>query len=368
MQNYLIIKLDTPLTLNKQSCSVPQAEPLNMAMALLAANPGSNVYMMGLTRDTEITDHGRIMIIPVYMVDRLPEDLTVLIWQGRHCIQIVNNEIKILEAIHSDYERVACRVDWQIQMHILITTCEKIRNTKKYFVLTDSRLPLLDLGKCDFGLQPLPEDIELLSQAYKVDDMLEFFDTGYRTLYAPDFDITPYLYRFKKSQYLPLHLLPLLSHISSNIGYSSNRAIFQTQALQYCDEYRMKSLIDLINKVKINPTFISCKNNPAELHAYEVIKSKLNNFVIPNHIHADYGYFDAAKVLSNYKYSLIVTERNYQKFGLCPNRFIEAIAANVQPIVADGVLDNCDPELGYGKKILEPRSLYYQLLKSLSEI
>lgn len=375
MRKFIIAKLDTPLTLTTECCMVPQAEPLNFARALLAAYQDSaEIILVGNVIQSEKPN---LKVLPLHCMNLdgiIDEETTLIIWQGRSPFQINvgahSPQIAILESgTATDYERVSNRVTWYMSMHRLI--CNEFSKCKqKYFVLTDTRLPLLDIGIFDERFDRLPKGIKMLAQTHRVDDFVERLKHEYVPVMGRGLNMSKYCYQFDEYEYMPLHLLPIMSHyrkLYRKIDY----ALFQTQSLQYYDEHRLGELVKIINskvanQAKVGVVISSVKKGYQEQAVFDWIESEcgLVNVMFRS---VEPGYYRAIDELLEFKYSIIVSEKSYEEFGLCPNRLIEALATRTKPLISDSVLTNCDDTLKDidFMKIVDDESKYDSLIMKL---
>lgn len=369
MKKFIIVKLDCPCTLVKSAMRVPEAEPLNFAKALIDALPNEtiDVVMLGHAQDQiEYDDNGTIRTVPYFgnpktLKDEFTDDCKVIIWQGRHIfnVEMPSTPSQLGSQPHlvnpwcaGDYERLCMLKIWQIQMYNLLSSAVVPEDAKLFFLVTDLRLPLIELNKVDpiAVPKPLPKGIVLLTQAYHADAYNKWqakYGTG---LTYPEMNITDYMYEFKETMYLPLHALPLWSHrqFAKRIEDKTKPAIFQVQSLKYIDDYRKKKLGEALKFVDGNCTlhgrFLSAERGIV-VAAYPDYADKLLENCIDNSNKASESFFDSARILAEHRASLIITDQRYARFGLCPNRFVEAIAVNTIPLHVKGVFDNCDDTL-----------------------
>jgi hypothetical protein len=127
------------------------------------------------------------------------------------------------------------------------------------------------------------------------------------------------------------------------------------------DEYRKKKLGTAIEYFDGNIVLdgqFSSKDRATIQYEYP----KYSDILCANAIDLQDSFYAGAKNLSKYRASIIVTDARYARFGLCPNRFIEALAVGSIPFMTKGVLDNCEQSLIdiYEKLKLEHFSSVYE--------
>lgn len=376
MKKLIIVKMDTPCTLKESAQRVPQAEPVNFAKAIIAANPNEtvDVVMLGLTVDQmEYGNNGTIRIVPYYgnpttMKSEIDEDTKIIFWQGRHSISCQmptspyesGANFALLEPYNApDYERLNLIKMWTVMMYNFMSSAVVLNECQKFFILTDARIPLLELNKIDpiAVPKPLPKNIILVTQTYHADSYMQWQNKYGNAYWYPEADIADYMYQFKKAVYLPLHSLPLISHSKFNkpLSQKTGVSIFQVQSLKYIDEYRRKKLGTALKYVDGNCTLHGKFGAPEKgivVSYYSEFADKLLARCIDNSNTTE-CFHDSAKILSNYQASLIITDARYARFGLCPNRFVEAVAVGTIPLITPDVMVNCDPVLKDCIKILD---------------
>ena len=369
MLKIVYLKLDTPCTLTESAMRVPTAEPINFAKAFIEANKTESVdiCMLGLeNKQIEYGDFGTIRTVayfgdPRSIKDEFDENAIVILHQGRHIIgtsiPTMPNTIGSKMALTcpyqaGDYERLSLVKTWQVQMYNLISSAVVPENCKKYFLVTDLRLPLLDLHKVDPVAvpKPLPKDIILLTQAKYHKEYSAWQEKWCNGMLFSEINISDYMYHFKKSMYLPMHILPLMSHsqFCKPIEQKTMPAIFQVQSIRYVDDYRKKMLSKAIKFVKGHCTLhgrFRSEERGIVVATFPEYADMLLEHVIDNSNNPAECFFDSAKILADHQASLIITDQRYARFGLCPNRFVEALAVNTVPLVVDGVMDYCDDTL-----------------------
>jgi hypothetical protein len=113
------------------------------------------------------------------------------------------------------------------------------------------------------------------------------------------------------------------------------------------DDYRKAGLKKAIEKMHgkctLHGRFLAEERAIAKF-ALGKYGTMLEDYLIDNSDTAE-CFYDSAQTLSLHKASLTITDARYQRFGLCPNRYIEAIAVGTLPICQDTVLANCDSQL-----------------------
>jgi hypothetical protein len=198
--------------------------------------------------------------------------------------------------------------------------------------------------------KPLPKNIVLLSQAYHAKAYNAWQQKYCNGLNYPETDITEYTYKFAKALYLPLHALPIMSHASfaKPFAEKNNMSIFQVQSLKYVDEYRKKKLhnaLKIVNGICTLHGRFNSSERGIVIANYPEFSDYLLKHCIDNSNKLSESFLDSAKVLADHKLSLIITDERYARFGLCPNRFVEALSVGTLPVLVPGVLDNCDATL-----------------------
>jgi hypothetical protein len=118
--------------------------------------------------------------------------------------------------------------------------------------------------------------------------------------------------------------------------------------MKYIDSYRKKKLGEALAYVDGNCTLhgrFRSDERGIVVASYPKYAETLLANCIDNSDTPSECFTDSAKVLADHQASLIITDERYARFGLCPNRLVEAIAVNTVPLVVPGVLDNCEPSL-----------------------
>lgn len=366
MQKIVILKLDTPCTLVESAMRVPTAEPVNFAKALVEAHPDETVDVCLLghaAKQIEVGDNGTIRTIPYFgdprsIRDEFDDDTKVILWQGRHLLtvqmpttptQLGAQPTLMNPWCAGDYERLCMVKIWQVQMYNLMSSNVISDKCKKYFIVTDLRLPLIELNKIDSVSvpKPLPKDIILLTQAYHHEEYNKWQAKYGNCMTYPEMNLADYTYEFKRSEYLPLHVLPLWSHEQFAMEQNMKRrvSIFQVQSMKYIDDYRKKKLGEALKFVDGNCTLhgrFRSDERGIVVAAYPKYADKLLANCIDNSDNPSECFFDSARILADHQASLIITDERYARFGLCPNRFIEALAVGTIPLSVAGVFDYCD--------------------------
>lgn len=366
MKKFVILKLDTPCTLIKSAMRVPTAEPINFAKALIEANPDETVDVCLLGHEAKQMEHGMngtIRTVPYFgeprsIKDEFDDDTKVILWQGRHIFGVsmpsTPTELGARPALVSpysagDYERLCMVKIWQVQMYNLMSSNVIPTNCQKFFLVTDLRLPLIELNKVDSIAvpKPLPKGIVLLTQAFHHEEYNKWQEKFGNGMNYPETDLTAYTYKFDKSMYLPLHVLPYWSHRQFVKGYADKTgiSIFQTQSIKYMDDYRKSRLgkaLKFVNgKCSLHGRFLPAERGIITANYPDYAESIFER-LIDNSNRPSECFFDSAQVLSTYQTSLIVTDERYARFGLVPNRFIEAMSVHTIPLAVKGVFDYCD--------------------------
>jgi hypothetical protein len=366
---------------------VPQAEPYNMAMALsdAFAEEPIVIQMLGLNEERLIINKAEathiLEVVPFYghNVKSAYSDAntSILLWQGRHCIQIPeptnpnitdNTPIITIPYAANAFEKLSLLDLWQVMMYNFVSS-PSLEYKDMSFIYTDARLPLLELHKVAPSIvtRPLPKGIAMVSQAYLHEQIRAWHNKwGNAQLYS-EINIGEYVYQFNASTYLPMHALPIWSHSIANDTASPKQgrdtgAIFQVQSLKYMDEYRKNQLAKAIakynGKVVLHGRF--GKDERGLIHQYfpEKADSIIANLV--DNSNTAESFFDSAKTLSKWSDSLIISDARYVRFGLCPNRLIEAACKNVRPCfatVGSDVVKHCDT---YVNRLVEIVSSSYK--------
>lgn len=366
MKKFVILKLDTPCTLVESAMRVPTAEPVNFAKALIDANPDETVDVCLLgheAKQIEVGMTGTIRTVPYFgeprsIKDEFDDDVKVIIWQGRHVFGVsmpsTPTELGSHPALVSpycagDYERLCLVKIWQVQMYNLLSSSVMPTNCQKFFLVTDLRLPLVELNKVDSVAvpKPLPKGIILLTQAFHHEEYNKWQAKFGNGMNYPETDLTDYTYRFDKSMYLPLHVLPYWSHKQFVKNYASKTglSIFQTQSIKYMDDYRKsklgKALKFVDGKCTLHGRFRAAERGVITAN-YPDYSDAIFERLIDNSDKYSECFFDSAQILSTYQSSLIVTDERYARFGLVPNRFVEALSVHTIPLAVNGVFDYCD--------------------------
>jgi hypothetical protein len=369
MKKFAIVKLDCPCTLVKSAMRVPEAEPLNFAKALIDSLPDEtvDVVMLGHAQDQiEYNDNGTIRTVPYFgnpksIKDEFDDDTKIIIWQGRHIfnVEMPSTPSQIGAQPHlvnpwsaGDYERLCMVKIWQVQMYNLLSSAVIPDECKMFFLVTDLRLPLIELNKVDPVAvpKPLPKGIILLTQAHQADAYNKWQAKYGNGLNYPEMDITDYMYNFDNVMYLPLHALPIWSHTQyrKHIADKHKCSIFQVQSMKYIDDYRKKKLGQALKfvdgKCTLHGRFLSAERGIV-VAAYPDFADSLLEHCIDNSDKPNECFFDSTQILADHQASLIITDQRYARFGLCPNRFVEAIATGTIPLHVKGVFEHCDDTL-----------------------
>lgn len=364
MKKIVILKLDMPLTLVRTAMHVPAAEPVNFAYALAdVEDVAYDIVLFGLSSQMEERNESTIRVVPYFgdfktVKSIFDDNTTVIIWQGRHAIQIpspnkpqdLENTLEITEPWHCDYyEKLSLLKSWQIMLYNLIPQIPD--ECKKFFLLTDVRLPLMELNKIDSALvpKPLPKDITLITQCNYHEHYRKWANHWGNGQWYPETDIQDYTYQFKNSLYAPLHCLPLISHskFHKELDRKTEFCTFQMQSLKFMDDYRKQKLGKAIDYFKgdviLNGQF-GHKEHALLRYNYPKYAEKLIEHTVGTNDSYE-AFDDAAKSLSNFIVSIIVSDGRYVRFGLCPNRFVEALAVGSMPYMTANVMDNVDDTL-----------------------
>lgn len=373
MKHYLILKLDTPCTTIESAMRVPQAEPINFAKAIIdaGATVGEQVTVSLLGISTQSMSYGQsgtIRILPYFgqpnsiksYLGQADEKTEVIIWQGMHIISApmlegpndLEAKLQLTDPYAADcYARLSMCKMWQVMMYNLASS-SVLEGLPMYFLTTDARLPLLDLNKVNPAIvkEPLPKGIKMLTQAHQATQFMRWHNKygnaqNYNECCLPD-----YVYQFEEVAYLPMHALPIWSHSKHRKDFAkkqNKRAIFQVQSLKYMDEFRKSSLqktIDLVQgRCTLHGRFLAAERAIA-LTMLSNYTDNLQGYIIDNSASAE-SFHDAAKKLADYQASLIITDQRYMRYGLCPNRFVEALAVGTLPVGNGSVVQYCDDTL-----------------------
>jgi hypothetical protein len=370
MKTFLIVKLDTPCTLDKSVMHVPAAEPLNFALSLCEASADETVrvVMLGLEQTVmEVGDH-TIEVIPYYgqpskLKEYLEEDTQIIIWQGRNVVDInTDRPASQLDSIpmltkprfSAYFEKLNFLKLWQVSMYNLLCS-SYVKDLEMFCIITDVRLPLVDLYKVDKTVVngPLPKGIKLVTQCHKHDDYMAYHNQHGNGIPWLETDIREYLYMFKSSCYMPLHSLPIWSHVDARkrnqdraFGkYSrTTHSICQIQSLKYLDEYRIEQLQELVRRCDGDVVLMGRLGHDEKA----IIRQKFPQWadkmleIAEGASDEPLAFHFAAEQLLRFKSSLVITDGRYSRFGLMPNRLIEAIATHTIPVVHPMVYKNTD--------------------------
>lgn len=367
-KSILILKLDTPCTLTYSAMRVPQAEPVNFAKACIdaceAVGDVCSVCMLGHAAQEEAYGSmGTIKVLPYFgepdsIKNHVNEDTEVILWQGMHAMSVPQptspaergGKPQLMDPYAADcFQRLSLVKVWQIMMYNLASS--KVLSVCKnmYFLLTDARLPLIELNKVAKWAvpNPLPKHIKLLTQACCANEFMDWHNKWGNGQWYYECNIADYVYQFEQAAYLPLHALPIWSHSKyhKNIADKTvDRAIFQAQSIKYMDDYRLSCLKKAIKQVKgkctLHGRFLAEERAIAQ-YALGNCGNDLVEHLIDNSQSAE-SFFDSAQTLAEHLASLIITDARYQRFGLCPNRLVEALAVGTAPVCDKSVVQNCD--------------------------
>lgn len=380
MKNYLILKLDTPCTLVRSAMRVPQAEPVNFARALITAAEQDElskeqivVRLLGTSveYETEGFEAGQIEIVPYFgnpdsIKSYVDEETIVILWQGCHSMGV--NHVKepsdvakpylIVPFAADQYNRFQVLKLWQVQMYNLMASKLFEQVKKMYFIETDARLPLIELNKIDSLAvpKPLPKGIVLVTQAQYYDDFRKWHNAYGNGQSYNEVQIGKYCYQFEESMYLPLHCLPIFSHqrFAKKIADKQiDRAIFQVQSVKYLDDYRKSALRKMCNKLKGNVTLHGRFLAEERAIAAYSLGDYGDDMSIKDNSASSECFDDSAQYLADHKQSIIITDARYERFGLCPNRLVEAIAVHTQPVGDKSVVRNCDDTIKYAWSMVD---------------
>lgn len=350
---------------------VPQAEPINFAKACIdaceAVGDVCTVMLLGHAAQEEAYGSmGTVKILPYFgnpdtIKSYVNEDTNIIIWQGMHAIAVPQpispaeqgSKPQLVDPYAADcFQRLSLTKVWQVMMYNLVSSklLEQCKNM--YFILTDARLPLLELNKiAKWSVpNPLPKHIKLITQANCYNEFMHWHNKWGNAQWYNECHIADYVYQFEDAAYLPMHVLPLWSHSKYHKNIASKtvpRAIFQVQSVKYLDDYRRSCLKKAIKKVhgqcSLHGRFCAEERAIAQ-YALGDYGDELSEYLIDNSQTAE-CFTDSAKTLSTYLASLIITDARYQRFGLCPNRLVEALATGTAPICDSSVVKNCDDML-----------------------
>lgn len=268
-----------------------------------------------------------------------PED-AVLIWQGGY--------------YDKEHEPLCVR-----HYQFLKIVQDQKRTEKQLFMLTDTRLPMMNFGKYikeaytddeirsfDYSIDDISIDdsqVTVLAQATKVDEMKLDFETDIFYLKGR-YDGNAYT-NYKDIVHLPMYAMPLITHgfkDTFSINYSGtpkHDLVFTVQSIEYFDEYRISRLHELMLKNKslinnydlaiygkhsrkaLNTIFDYIEKNDGESHIQLPTMMKPVNFHEMKH------------TLRSSVANLCISEKPYVKYDLVPNRIFESFATGCIPII-----------------------------------
>jgi hypothetical protein len=348
MKRIVLLKLDTPLTLIESAQRVPQAEPINFAKALIESvtDMDFEICLFGVSAQQLTIKNSVIKVIPYFgdinhaLKNIIDEDTSVIIWQGRQIVQVntstnpneTESSVTLLDSWHSEYyEKLSMLKSWQVQMYNLIAKLPE--ESKKFFILTDCRIPLIELHKIDSVAvpKPLPKDIMLVTQAHLHNAYRKWANKWGNGKAWDEENQGDYVYQFKESTYIPLHCLPLISHTkyTKPLAEKINKPVFQMQSIRHMDDYRKKKLKSAIEHFNGDVVLDGQFNHKDKATVYYEFPEHAD-LLSKNAIDLQSSFYAGAKNLSNYTKSIVVTDARYARFGLCPNRFVRSSASCVE--------------------------------------
>jgi hypothetical protein len=370
MKTFLLAKLDTPCTLNKSVMHVPSAEPLNFALSLCDSTTDETIHvvMLGLEHSKlEVGEH-TIEVVPYYgqtnrIKDIVDSDTQVIIWQGRHIVDVnldrpssQLNSIPVITKprVAAYFEKLNMLTLWQINLYNLLSST-LLKDCKMHCIITDVRLPLIDVHKVDKVAvpQPLPKGIILLTQTYKADDYMLYHNAHGHGIPWLESTISDYVYQFKHAKYIPLHSLPIWSHVDARkknelrtFGrYDRDQfAVCQIQSMKYLDEYRIEQLQELVRRCdgKVSIMGRMGHDEKAVIRQKFPVHAELLLSLVAGSSDEPIAFHEAAEQLTRFERSLVITDGRYSRFGLMPNRMVEALATHTMPMVHEMVYRNTD--------------------------
>ncbi|WIC41322.1 hypothetical protein MA9V1_058 [Chryseobacterium phage MA9V-1] len=235
---------------------------------------------------------------------------------------------------------------------------------KQYFMLTDTRVPLLNIvdyvkskftpGEfaskymddyatdflCDASRFEIDtEQIVMLTQAYKTVALQKDLEDGLVECnsYYQGFEYKKY----KNICHLPMHCMPLITHtVDKSFEYFNSAnvpkhdMVFTVQSLGYFNDYRMERFLELVAHPSISANFDVAVYGKHNRKSYD----KLFDYVEANDA-SGHGVvslpkmlgpvkFDDMKyILNQAQYNMCISEGPYVKYDLLPNRIFESFAS-----------------------------------------
>lgn len=295
-------------------------EPLNFVKEIFREANDTHVYLFNnecLTDKPSKLSNGNT--ICEWSTDKLtwiPPDtedveIVLLLWQGLRGFK----EFKLRES-YSNYQ-------W---LQRFFNNTYKIAPVREYFVMTDLRCPMFDIG--------IPIDttnMTILSQA-KIDyrkDMQQIFDeqtsAAVKTMYG-----TKIYTKFKDFKYFELHTLVADQMMLS--AHTLTDLSFVSQGYAAMTGIRRRTFLALVTDKALNAQFdidVIGNLDEASLHQMNIdsggaeIESNLTGFV---------PWHTLKNEMSRSSGSICVNNEAYDKYELIPNRVVESICAGSVPI------------------------------------
>jgi hypothetical protein len=222
------------------------------------------------------------------------------------------------------------------------------KTSKQYFILTDTRVPLLNFAKWHVG-DYTDYDIDIsqitmLTQARNIDLMHDYVKNSLFNLNVKSYQHC-LANNFKDILHIPLHFMPLFSHNCNDFPpiLFANRqhdVVFFTQSLAYIKGYRKAALQHFLFNANLLDTVnakIYTKLNDASIDS---LKSMISSSSAIPALMSPVKFTETKHVLRHSISQLCVSERDYIELDLLPNRIFETIAAGAIPLIDSDISKN----------------------------
>lgn len=231
------------------------------------------------------------------------------------------------------------------EMTFAYSTFNKFEKCKRSFLMTDLRLPLVDLcaykrHKFDIQDESLAIDcsnVTLIVQARKDKEFaehLQVFDDPFAR--ENNFE---YYRHFATCIHLELHFMPLFTH-KVNVNPSHQACLydvgFTSQGFSLMRDSRLKKYIEYMHNpalAEFNVATIT-RVRPADTTALINKLASMGMLELPNMTYIENMDFDKlATFLTHIRCQLAISEAIYEQFDLVPNRIFESIATKTIPLI-----------------------------------
>lgn len=352
MSKTYIIKIGTFIepTNDKSSIGLLTGEPKNFANALLQMQITDKIIFASNTNyafgDYEYKDVSNIDAAMQFCNDATDNDV-VIFWQGAY----------------KTMEDQPC----MINTYKALESAQIFNISKQFFVLTDTRLPLLDL---DTYLKSMTGQVYnnvinidytkviMLTQAAKCNELYSALQNDTLITGIPEYD-NYYVTNFKAVKHLELYALPLISHalpdyLTTNNIWHSHDMIFTAQSFEYMQYYRLDRLCHLLlNSTATNNIVVDFDIAIYGKHEQAGVSKLLNylykyneqfntgsKFIALPKLIGPIKFNELKYVIAASKTQLCISELDYIKYDLLPNRIFESIAVNTFPLICADIINS----------------------------